>query len=117
MKKNDPTLPAWNTIETRLPGKVVFENTARAYQQCKLKFQTHEGMHSKSKISNFKLLVHPIEQDIFYFGQDMNGQKKLVRDKELISRKAEHFSIADGIFLVNVFQPKMALSFKALHNN
>ena len=45
-------------------------------------------MHSKR---NFKLLIHPI-------GQDRSGQKKSVRDKELISRKAEHLSITDGIF-------------------
>ena len=56
------------------------------------------SLNSTSKISNFKLLVHPIEQDIPYFEQDMSGQNKSVRDRELVSRKAEHLSITDGIF-------------------
>ena len=50
-------------------------------------------MDSKSEISNIKLLVHPIDWDIFYFEQDVSGKKKSVRDEELISRKAEHVSI------------------------
>ena len=53
-------------------------------------------MHSKSEISNFKLLVHPIEHDI-YLVRIIRERTKEVRAQELISRKAGHLSIINGI--------------------
>ena len=73
-------------------------------------------MHSKSEVSCFKQLVHPIEQDISYFRKTGKRTEEAARGKEpspILEEEQDHFSIIRWHILVNVFQPKMTLSFKA----
>ena len=64
-------------------------------------------MRLRSEISKFKLLVtlpNIIQKrakksvlPIYPIGYDRSGQKKSVRDEELICRKAEHFSTTNDL--------------------
>ena len=100
MRKNSLTKPTWNTLKIRLFRTHTQE--ARTRSACSnFKNAYDPECISKAKFSNFKLLVtlsnnteagkksvlliHPI-------GYDRSGQNKLMRDEELISRKAEHLS-------------------------
>ena len=49
---------------------------------------------AKFQISSYWSI--PSERILSYSGQDMSGQNKSARDKELICRKAEHLSVTDG---------------------
>ena len=98
MEKNDPRMSSWNTIETRLSGKVVSKTSQVRISSACSNFKPHKGMYSKSEMSNFKLLFHPI-------GQDRSGPNKSVRDKELISKKAEHLSITFGQYISTTDDP------------
>ena len=63
-------------------------------------------MYPNREISNFKLMVHPIEHDISYFKKIRKRTNEILRDTEptFTLEEQDHFSIMRWHILVNVFQ-------------
>ena len=120
MKKNDPTLPTWNALKTRLfqfkdsaLQMMRTDSTRSNFETCK----EDPSLMNVFQKRNFKLLVDPIEQGIFCFEQDEKRTRGQCEKEPTILEKQNHITISDdqtAYFGQCIFQdqPKMTFSFK-----